>query len=71
VSTDVSVGHIAAIFRGEEIGAANHPASRRYVPPKRRLKLNVLHGAISQKMILFITTAVKTSNPTNIIVIYL
>jgi hypothetical protein len=37
---------------------------RRYVPPKRRLKLNGLHGAISQKMILFITTAVKTSNPT-------
>jgi hypothetical protein len=28
------------------------------------LKLNVLHGVISQKMILFITTAVKTSNPT-------
>jgi hypothetical protein len=28
------------------------------------LKLNGLHGAISQKMILFITTAVKTSNPT-------
>jgi hypothetical protein len=28
------------------------------------LKLNGLHGVISQKMILFITTAVKTSNPT-------
>jgi hypothetical protein len=28
-----------------------------------RLKLNGLHGVISQKMILFITTAVKTSNP--------
>jgi hypothetical protein len=26
--------------------------------------LNGLHGVISQKMILFITTAVKTSNPT-------
>jgi hypothetical protein len=37
---------------------------RRYVPPKRRLKLGGIHGAISQKMILFITTAVKTSNPT-------
>jgi hypothetical protein len=37
---------------------------RRYVPPKRRLKLNGLHGVISQKIILFITTAVKTSNPT-------
>jgi hypothetical protein len=36
----------------------------RYVPPKRRLKLNGLHGVISQKMILFITTALRTSNPT-------
>jgi hypothetical protein len=27
------------------------------------LKLNGLHGVISQKMILFITTVVKTSNP--------
>jgi hypothetical protein len=27
---------------------------RRYVPPKRRLKLNGLHGVIFQKMILFI-----------------
>jgi drug/metabolite transporter (DMT)-like permease len=38
---------------------------RQYVPPKRRLKLNGLHGIIFQNMILFITTAVKTSNPTN------
>jgi hypothetical protein len=37
---------------------------RRYVPPKRQLKLNGLHGVISQKIILFIATAVKTSNPT-------
>jgi hypothetical protein len=35
---------------------------RRYIPPKHRLKLNGLHDVISQKMILFITTAVKTSN---------
>jgi hypothetical protein len=27
------------------------------------LTLNGLHGVISQKLILFITTAVKTSNP--------
>jgi hypothetical protein len=33
-------------------------------PPKRRLLHNRLHGVISQKKILFITTAVKTSNPT-------
>jgi hypothetical protein len=40
---------------------------RRYVPPKR-LKLNGLHGVISQKMILFIPTAVKPSNPTQVII---
>jgi hypothetical protein len=28
------------------------------------VQLNRLHGVISQKIILFITTAVKTSNPT-------
>jgi hypothetical protein len=28
------------------------------------LKLNGLHGVISQKIILFITTSEKTSNPT-------
>jgi hypothetical protein len=31
---------------------------------ERPLLLNGLHGVISQKTILFITTAVKTSNPT-------
>jgi hypothetical protein len=36
---------------------------RRHVPPKRRLTLNELHGVISQKMVLFTTTAVRTSNP--------
>jgi hypothetical protein len=42
---------------------------RRYVPPKRRLHLNTLHGVTSQKMILFITTAVKTSNPTSMLLL--
>jgi hypothetical protein len=37
---------------------------RRYVPPKRQLQLNRLHGVISQKITLFITTTVETSNPT-------
>jgi hypothetical protein len=37
---------------------------RWYVPPKRQLQLNRLHGVTSQKVILFITTAVKTSNLT-------
>jgi hypothetical protein len=36
-----------------------------YVPPKRRLTLNGLHGVISQKIVLFTTTTVRTSNPTN------
>jgi hypothetical protein len=36
------------------------------VPPKRRLTFNGLHGVISQKIELFITTAVRTSNPTNL-----
>jgi hypothetical protein len=40
---------------------------RRYVPPKRRFTLNRLHGVTSQKMMLFITTAVRTSNLTTFI----
>jgi hypothetical protein len=32
----------------------------RYVPPKRRLTFNGIHGVISQKVGLFITTAVRT-----------
>jgi hypothetical protein len=31
------------------------------------LKLNRLHGVISQKMILFVTTAVETSNLTRLV----
>jgi hypothetical protein len=38
---------------------------RRYFLPKHRLTLNGLHGVISQKMALFKTTAVRTSNPTD------
>jgi hypothetical protein len=57
-------GHIASIFRVEEIGSANQQARRWHILPKGPLKLNGLHGIISQKMTLFITTAVKTSNPT-------
>jgi hypothetical protein len=39
---------------------------RRYVLLKRRLAPNGLHGVISQKIVLFTTTAVKTSIPTKI-----
>jgi hypothetical protein len=34
-----------------------------YVPPKRLLTLNGLHGVISQKTELIITTGVRNSNP--------
>jgi hypothetical protein len=34
-----------------------------YVPPKYRLAFNRLHGVISQKITLFITTAVIASDP--------
>jgi hypothetical protein len=43
---------------------ASNPENGGDVPPKRRLKLNGLHGVISQKIMLFIITVVKTSNPT-------
>jgi hypothetical protein len=56
--TDVPDEHIASIFRVEEIGSANQQANR--------LKLNGLQDVISQKMVLFKTTAVKTSNPTTV-----
>jgi hypothetical protein len=37
---------------------------RRYVPPECWLTFNGLHSIISQNIVLFITTAVRTSNPT-------
>jgi hypothetical protein len=36
-----------------------------HVTPRRRLTFNGLHGVISQKIELFITTGVRTSSPTN------
>jgi hypothetical protein len=36
----------------------------RHVPPKRWLAFNGLHSVISQKIELFITTALRTSNST-------
>jgi hypothetical protein len=38
---------------------------RRYVSPKHWLTFNGLHGIISQKIVLSLTTTVRTSNPTN------
>jgi hypothetical protein len=34
-----------------------------YIPPERRLTFNGLHSVISQKIVFFITTAVRTLNP--------
>jgi hypothetical protein len=53
VSTDVSEEHIASIFRIEKIILARN---------QRESKWLLLHGVISQKMVLFITTAARTSN---------
>jgi hypothetical protein len=58
VSTDVS-GNISPPSSG----------SKKYAEQETGVKaggklLNGLHGVISQKMVLFITTAVRTSNPT-------
>jgi xanthosine utilization system XapX-like protein len=40
---------------------------RRYVPPKLRWNFNGLHGVVSQKVVRFITTAVRTSDPESIL----
>jgi hypothetical protein len=37
-----------------------------HILPKRRLTFNGLHGVISHKAEPFITTAVRTSNPTKL-----
>jgi hypothetical protein len=40
---------------------------KRRIYPKHRLTFNILHGVTSQKTELFITTAVRTSNPTSVV----
>jgi hypothetical protein len=37
---------------------------KRYIPPKRKFTFNGLNSLICQKIVLFITTIVRTSNPT-------
>jgi hypothetical protein len=48
------------------LGLFFDPEDGGYVTPKRRLALNNLYGVISQKLVLFMTTALRTSNPTQI-----
>jgi hypothetical protein len=50
----VKAGGKLSFFDLEDVG--------RYVPPKRWL---TLHSVISQKIVFFITTTVRTSNPTD------
>jgi hypothetical protein len=68
-STDVSEEHVASVLIVEEHAYQKtrryKAASLRYVPPKLRLTFNGLHGVISQMIWLFVTTAVRTSNPTS------
>jgi hypothetical protein len=49
---------------GSFLGLFLRPEDRGDIDSKRRLTLNRLHGIISQKIVLFIITAVRTSNPT-------
>jgi hypothetical protein len=72
VSTDISEEHVNSIFKVKEIiSARNQQASRwqawflaEIIPSTLKIEvtLNGLHCVISQKLILFITTAAKTSN---------
>jgi hypothetical protein len=49
---------------GGKLGLLFDPEDGGDVPPKRRLTFNGLQGVISQKTVFFITTGVRTSNPT-------
>jgi hypothetical protein len=71
MSTDVSEEHIAFIFRVEdeaeqETSIKGGGKQRRHVPPKPQLPFNGLHRVLSQKIVLFINTTVRTSNPITI-----
>jgi hypothetical protein len=71
MSTDVSKEHIASILMVEEyseketsVKTDDKQSWRRYVPLKIRLAFNGLLGVMPQKIVLFITTGVRTSVPT-------
>jgi hypothetical protein len=48
--------------RGHKNNFSNYMIVYTYVPPKRRLIFNGLHDVISEKLVLFINTALRTSN---------
>jgi hypothetical protein len=56
LATCFHAGILLSLFFGPEYGGD--------VPPKRGLTLDGLYGVVSQKTELFITTAVRHSNPT-------
>jgi hypothetical protein len=56
MSTDVSEEHIVSIFRVKDISRARYHHESWWEAE--------IHGIISQKIALFITTDVRTSNPT-------
>jgi hypothetical protein len=59
--------HLMGFHAGFLLRLFFNPENGGDVPPKLRLTLNGLHGVISQKMVLFIITAVRTSNPTQLV----
>jgi hypothetical protein len=52
------------------LGLFFEPEDGSDVPLKLRLTFNGLHGIISKKIVLFITTAVRTLNPSRGFIIY-
>jgi hypothetical protein len=62
---EVKYGRISHLLSGLYLALLIRPWWwRRYFPPKRRFTFNGLHGVIFQKIVFFITTAVRTSSPT-------
>jgi hypothetical protein len=53
--------YVASIFRFEDIAKARNQRESKW---QEELTFFGLHGVISQKIVLFITTGVTTSNPT-------
>jgi hypothetical protein len=51
------------LYAGFLLSALVNPEHKKHFPSKRRLTFNGLHGAISQKIELFVTTAERASNP--------
>jgi hypothetical protein len=67
---DSQQGQDVSLLHNVQIGSGAYSSTlkwRQHVPPKCWLTFNGLHGVITQKIELFITTAARTSDPTNYI----